>query len=91
MFNLFKISQLTNKKQTILLAVVGLLAGCNQVQPDMPLRVYNVQLFDTKNRLVLYELESREGSWFGFNKEHVNIVDSIGKYNIGDTLVLSKK
>jgi hypothetical protein len=47
-------------------------------------------MYDYPNKLVKYTVKYKPGSIFGFNKERVYLIDTMGKFNFGDTIKLTK-
>ncbi len=75
------------KQKTILIVIIALfLSSCNEVQPSYPMIIKGIDKEDLTRHLCRYEITPLDGSWYGFNKTNVYIIDSCGKYTIGDTL-----
>lgn len=74
------------KRLLLLLGAILIMEGCDSVVSK---EYVVVKLKPTPNGFCNYVAEDHDAKWYDY--QYINFIDSIGKYNLGDTLIIRKK
>lgn len=75
--------------KNILFVMILLLSGCVKYKRPTNIHISSICIDRSENNQAKYGIRLDHGE--GFQKEFTYFIDTIGKFNVGDTLIFVKK